>query len=68
MQSANYDGFETEPRFRVGFGRANFAENLAVWDAALAKGAVPVPSQVLLEQAEEADAVVAEEAAAAARL
>ena len=32
---------ETEPCFRVGFGRENLAECLAVWDSALQDGLVP---------------------------
>lgn len=40
-QSAHYDGFEHEPRIRIGFGRKNFADNLKVWEKALAAGAVP---------------------------
>lgn len=44
LPSANYDGgAEDEPRFRLGFGRANMAENLAVWERALAEGLVPEP-------------------------
>ena len=30
LPSSLYDGFENEPRFRLGFGRKNMAENLEV--------------------------------------
>ena len=41
LPSSLFDGMETEPCFRVGFGRENLGECLAVWDSALQDGLVP---------------------------